>query len=162
MPVRERSFAFGTWRGGTVIPGVFGPLTTMEQMHSSKGFERRGRRTMTAVAALALLVGFATGCVGDRDPTGYSDSVKENFIEGCVATSTNAEPTSSELKDRKTYCGCIYTKMTDKKTGISFDEFSSAQKKIQKDPVDPANQIDKLLPELAKFKSACKSGPGAS
>lgn len=134
----------------------------MTWMHRTSGFRHAKRRASTIAIALALLAGVATGCVGDRDPTSYSDSVRDHFVEGCVATGTSAEPTKVQLKDRRTYCGCIYAQMSDEKTGISFDEFSSAQKKIQADPKDKANAIDVLIPEFARFEKACQSGPSAS
>jgi hypothetical protein len=54
-------------------------------------------------------------------------------------------------------CGCIYDEMANKATGIPFDDFKSAQSAIRKDPADPANRLDKLIPKFDKFKSTCEA-----
>ncbi len=118
---------------------------------------------LVAVASLVIVVALGSGCAGRSDPRSYNAGVRKNFIEGCVATSSATEkPSGAEVKQRTVYCGCLYDKMTDKDTGISFDEFKSAQEKIQSDPTKPANAINKVIPGFDKFVSSCTTGVGGS
>lgn len=124
---------------------------------------RRDKRAGVLVATLALVAVVSSGCVGQRDPTGFGSSVRKDFVAGCVEGYVPASGTDPEAASHKTLCGCIYDEMTDKKTGIDFDEFKSAQSAIRKDPTNPANAIDKLIPEFPKFRKTCEgkvvSGP---
>lgn len=105
-----------------------------------------------------LLIVFATGCVGQRDPTGYGDSVRKNFVEGCTAGwNPEGKEKDPEAAGHHKLCTCLYDQLSDKKTGIPFDDFKSAQSKIRENPTNPANTIDKLIPEFKTYEATCKS-----
>jgi hypothetical protein len=131
------------------------PASTMSRQPSAR---RGARRSGPLVAALALLVVVGGACVGQRDPTGYSASVREDFVTGCVAGFAPSGGGDDPELDRHTdLCGCIYDQMADKQTGIPFDDFKSAQSEIRKDPTDPANSLDKLIPKFTKFRDTCQA-----
>ena len=105
-----------------------------------------------------MLVVVAGACVGQRDPTGYSASVREDFVAGCLAGYAPSGGGKDPALERNTeLCGCIYDQMANKATGIPFDDFKSAQSEIRKDPTDPANSLDKLIPKFTKFRDTCKA-----
>ncbi len=131
------------------------PEATMSRQQSTR---RAGRRVSTLVAALALLAVVAGGCVGQRDPTGYSASVREDFVTGCLqGYAPSGGGKDPQVKHHTELCGCIYDEMSDKATGIPFDDFKSAQSAIRKDPADPANSLDKLIPKFGEFVETCRS-----
>lgn len=109
------------------------------------------------MAALTLVTLLAGACVGQQDPTGYSASVREDFVAGCVAGYAPTEGDDPELAHHTELCGCIYDEMSADETGIPFDEFKGAQSAIRKDPTDPANALDQLIPEFDTFVSTCES-----
>lgn len=129
------------------------PTTTMSPRLPTR---RAGRRVSTLVAALAMVAVLAGGCVGQRDPTGYSASVREDFVAGCTQSyAAGHKGKDPEAKHHTELCGCVYDQMSNKTTGIPFDEFKSAQSKIRKDPASPANSLDKLIPKFGDFVDTC-------
>jgi hypothetical protein len=119
---------------------------------------RRFRRALTAVAALFVVTAMLGACTGQRDPTGYTASVKKNFIAGCKAGYVpKGSKTDPDAAQHSEFCTCLYAELSNKKTGIKWDEFSSAQSKIREDPTNKANTIDKLIPELAGFEKTCRA-----
>lgn len=120
---------------------------------------RGGRRRVAALAAaLGLVAVLSSACVGQRDPTGYSDSVRKDFVTGCLAGFAPIDKGKDpELAAHRTLCGCIYDQMSAENTGIPFDKFKDAQSAIRKDPTNPANKLDKLIPEFSKFQSTCRA-----
>lgn len=126
--------------------------------------QRRTRRVLTAFAALIVATSLLGACTGQRDPTGYSASVGEHFVTGCkagfVPTGSKKDPQAALHTE---FCKCLYAELSNKKTGIKWDEFSGAQAKIREAPKKDANAIDKLIPEFAGFTKTCQakttSGP---
>ena len=104
-----------------------------------------------------LLVALSSACVNHRDPTSYTASVRKNFVAGCLEGYKPASGKDTEAATHRTLCGCIYDQMTKKTTGISFIEFKSAQAAIRKDPTNPANKIDKLIPKFATYQKNCEA-----
>lgn len=78
---------------------------------------RRSRRALFAGTALALAL-VLSACTHQRDPTGYSDSVRENFVEGCVAPGGEDADGLPENT-----CGCIYDYFDE---NVPWSEFSSS------------------------------------
>lgn len=79
------------------------------------------RRTVArTLLALVAVVGLSAGCVGQRTPGGYGDSVQENFVRGCTETSNEDGATF----DVGTFCECAYDSLSGD-DGVSFDEFKS-------------------------------------
>ncbi len=125
----------------------------------------RGRTGARGLAALVLAL-FAlvalSACTGQRDPTSYSDSVKENFVEGCRRglSPTGVAATDPEAAASKRSCECLIGKLSADadKGGVPFKQFAAAQSKIRDDPA--ANPIEKVLPKYAEFVKVC--APGAS
>ena len=119
---------------------------------------RRSRRALTAVAALLVATAMLGACTGQRDPTGYSAKVGTNFVTGCkkgfVPTGSNTDP---RVDQHTKFCRCLYAELSNKKTGIKWDEFSSAQSKIREAPTKESNTIDKLIPEFAGFEKTCRA-----
>lgn len=114
-------------------------------------------RLGSLAAMLALVVAVSGACVGQRDPTGYGDSVRKDFVTGCLAGYAQTDGSKDpEAAAHSELCGCIYDQMSNKTTGIDFDDFKSAQSAIRKDPTNPANSLDKLIPEFPKFVSTCR------
>ena len=125
---------------------------------------RRSRRVITALAALLVATALLGACTGQRDPTGYSAKVGKNFVTGCEAGYVPAGSKSDPKAAQHTkFCKCLYAELSNKKTGIKWDEFSNAQSKIREDPTKRSNTIDKLIPEFAGFETTCRaktsSGP---
>lgn len=119
---------------------------------------RRSFRFGTLAALALLLTVLTTACVSQKDPTAYSDSVRKNFVTGCVAGyAPRSGGKDSEAAQHRSLCGCIYSQMTDKTGGITFDEFKAAQSAIRKNPKDPANKLSKLIPKFDGFVKTCKS-----
>lgn len=103
------------------------------------------RRTVArTLLALVAVVGLSTGCVGQRTPGGYGDSVEENFVEGCTTTS-NEDGASFDVD---TFCQCAYDELSGD-DGIPFDDFKSV--------VDDQTEDPGPLPE--SFTSAYASCP---
>lgn len=130
------------------------PAPTMSHQTPAR---RRVRRLGPLVAALALVSVISGACVGQRDPTGYSASVREDFVTGCLAGYASGGDKDPELDYHTDLCGCIYDQMDDEDDGIPFDDFKSAQSEIRKDPTDPANSLDKLIPKFGEFVATCQS-----
>ncbi|HET8929066.1 MAG TPA: hypothetical protein VFN21_00270 [Acidimicrobiales bacterium] len=131
------------------------PAPTMSRQTPAR---RRVRRFGPLVAALALVTVISGACVGQRDPTGYSASVREDFVDGCLAGYAPSDGGKDPALARNTeLCGCIYDQMANKSKGIPFDDFKSAQSAIRKDPSDPANSLDKLIPKFDDFVATCQS-----
>ncbi|MBX3312855.1 MAG: hypothetical protein KF906_00925 [Actinobacteria bacterium] len=78
---------------------------------------RRSRRALYAGVAVALTL-VLSSCTHQRDPTGYSDSVRENFVEGCTAPDGVAADGLPEDT-----CGCIYDYFDE---NVPWSEFSSS------------------------------------
>lgn len=119
---------------------------------------RRTHRALTAVAALLVATSLLGACTGQRDPTGYSAKVGVNFVAGCskgfVSTGSTKD---ARVAQNTTFCKCLYAEMSNKKTGIKWDEFSGAQSKIREDPYKESNAINKLIPEFAGFEKSCRA-----
>lgn len=103
------------------------------------------RRTVVrTLLALVAVVGLSTGCVGQRTPGGYGDSVEENFVDGCTETSGDGATLSDGTDfEPGAFCQCAYDELS-KDGGVSFDEF--------KNVVD--DQIDDPGPLPESFTSA--------
>lgn len=123
-----------------------------------------GRRIASTLSVFLLLVTFTASCTGRQDPTSYGSGVRDDFVEGCTAgfvpEGAEADPRADE---HESLCGCIYDEMSNKETGISFDDFKDAQSAIRRDPENPENTLDKLIPEFQGFVDTCeaktKTGP---
>ncbi len=103
-----------------------------------------------------LLIALTGGCVGQHNPTSYCASVRKDFVQGCadgyVGKDGGKDPNAQEHRQ---FCGCLYDQMSNKKSGIPFSEFSSAQSKIRQNPSDPANTLTKLIPRFDAFVKTC-------
>lgn len=143
------------------IATTFWSLTTVDQMPSSEVSAVHGsRRVFTALAALAVLVTMSSACTRESDPSGYSMShVGVHFIAGCekgyVPKGKTVDPSA---KQHEKFCSCLYAELSNKKTGIPFKTFSSAQSKIRADPTNPANSVAKLIPNYYKYVAKCPGG----
>lgn len=115
-------------------------------------------RIAPLVVLTMLLVVLTSACVGQRDPTGYGDKVRDNFVEGCMTGFTpKGETKDPDAVRHRSLCTCLYDEMSNDKTGISFDEFKGAQAKIREDPTNPANALNKLIPKFSTFQKTCKA-----
>ncbi|MCB0978518.1 MAG: hypothetical protein KDB02_13770 [Acidimicrobiales bacterium] len=100
-----------------------------------------------------LLIGFAivvslalSACTGQRDPTKYSDGVRENWMEGCTAPAGDkAEGLSSKT------CGCIYDHVEEK---MDFSDFKDANSDRRENPTVLKG------PGWDEAYKACGVGPG--
>lgn len=119
---------------------------------------RRFRRVLTSLAALLVTTSLLGACTGQHDPTGYGASVRKDFVTGCkkgfVTDKSGKDP---KVTLHTKFCGCLYDQMSNKKTGIKWEEFSGAQSKIREDPQNPAHAIDKLIPEFNGFEKTCEA-----
>lgn len=103
--------------------------------------QRHRRHVVPLVGAvLALLV--MAGCVGQRTPGGYDDSVEENFVSSCRKTSAEdaggATPKfadGTEL-DVKEFCECAYDKIS---KDVPFGDF----KDVVNDQIDSPDTLPK-------------------
>lgn len=128
------------------------------------GPNHRSHRTLRAGVAVIVATIILGACVGQREPTGYSAKVGRNFVAGCTAGYTpKGSKTDPKAAEHTKFCRWLYSEISNKKTGISFDEFKNAQAKIREDPTNPANAIDKLIPnfdELVRsYKADTSAGP---
>ncbi|MEO6989274.1 MAG: hypothetical protein ABI239_11575 [Aquihabitans sp.] len=120
---------------------------------SSSLIRHRPRRlaVLGAVVALGLLV----GCTGQRDPGGYGDSVRKNFVAGCDGSAfADFDPDSADAKEMKgqalptPQCECIYDYMEE---NVDFDDFSKANSERRDDP----SALDDPVFEEALDRATC-------
>jgi hypothetical protein len=120
----DAAFVAGSWsRSDDVdrIRAMLGPRTSVaptcrkEPRVSAVPSHRRRALLAGAAVVLALVL---SACTGQKDPTDYSDGVRENFVEGCVAP---AEVVADGLPEST--CGCIYDYFEE---NVEWSEFSSA------------------------------------
>lgn len=99
---------------------------------SSSLIRRRPRRV--AILGAVVAVGLLAGCTGQRDPSGYSDSVRENFIAGCDGSAfvgADDDDAKDAISLPTPQCECIYDTIEET---IDFDDFSSANSNRRDDP----------------------------
>ena len=115
---------------------------------------RRPRRVAILGAVLAL--GMLVGCTGQRDPKGYSDTVRKDFVAGCDASAFAGRANAKEMKAQALptkQCECIYDAI---EKDISFSDFSKANA----DRRDNASALDDPAFKKA-FDSCGPDGPRA-
>lgn len=101
----------------------------------------------------------AGACGQQRDPTSFSPTVGKNFAAGCAkAFIPKGDSTDPRAAQHKSFCTCLYKELSNPKTGIGFKAFSEAQNKIRTDPYDPANAINKLIPNYDAYVAKCPGG----
>ncbi len=124
----------------------------------ARATDRRTRRAPAAVALLALVV-LAGACGQQRDPTSYSAKVGVSFVSGCAQGFVpKNERTDPQATAHKTFCTCLYKELSNKQTGIKFSEFAHAQELIRTEPENPANRINKIIPNYDAYVAKCPGG----
>jgi hypothetical protein len=91
---------------------------------------RPARLGSAAALAAALLLGACTG----REPTGYGDEVKDNFVGACT-----------EAGGEDDVCECTYEAVSNE---IEFDRFKEIEESIE----DGSNE---LPPEVSDLFAQC-------
>lgn len=121
---------------------------------------------MAAFVSLVIVASVSTGCGRPQDPKGYSEGVTSgvglNFVTGCTASFVpQGKKVDPQAARHKEFCGCLYKALSNKKTGIPFDTFKSAQAQIREDPYSKSNTPSKLIPGFRKYVAGCPGGPSA-
>lgn len=115
------------------------------------------RRITAILSSFLVVVAFTTSCTGRQDPTNYGSGVRDDFVEGCLAGfAPEGGGQDRQADEHEELCGCIYDGMSNKETGIPFDEFKKAQSAIRRDPTNPANRLDELIPKFDDFVATCR------
>lgn len=85
---------------------------------------RRRRHLMAAAAVLLTLV--LSACTGQRDPSDYSDGVRDNWMAGCTAPAGDEAAGLSEET-----CGCIYDHVEE---NMEWSDFAAANSDRREEP----------------------------
>lgn len=119
---------------------------------SSSQIRRRPRSV--ALLGAVFVIGLLAGCTGQKDPDGYSDSVRENFVAGCDGSAfvgADDDDAKDAISLPTPQCECIYDTIEET---VDFDDFSSANSNRRDDPT-PLDD-----PEFVAAYDACDAdGP---
>lgn len=89
------------------------------------------RRALVAVLAAGL-----AGCVGQGTPNEYSNSVREDFVNGCV------EGAGQGSGDPQQVCQCTYRAL---EADVPFDRFKDVNEDLTEDPGPLPDQFQAIL-----------------
>ncbi len=126
-------------------------VTAVQPPRSTVPVSSNRRRVAGSVVALVASLALLSGCAGQQTPGSYSDSVKDNFVKGCVTTSNDDAPEGGASFDVQAFCECAYSRI---EKNVSFGDF----KKVVDD------QIEKPSALPASFTEAyadCEQSNGA-
>ncbi len=77
-------------------------------------------------AILALV--FLAACGSSGAPTEYNDTVRDNYIEGCIE-----DLPANEIESAASVCRCAYREISDTNNGITFTQFENLNKSLLED-----------------------------
>lgn len=100
------------------------------------------RRALVLIGAL-LLAPLVASC-GEETPDGFSDQVRESFLEQCVggndpSDASDDAPSAGELRDE---CECMYESLS---STLEFDEFRELDTEVRADQNQLPDQVNDLL-----------------
>ena len=99
-------------------------------------FASSNRRFGASFAGIVLAALLFAGCTGQSTPDGYNDSVRENFVRGCVDTSKEDGSTWSTDE-----CECAYEAIEE---DVEWDEF----KRITDDQTEEPSPLPESFTEV--------------
>ena len=109
------------------------------------------RRRLPSVVALAVAVSVLAGCSGaQREPTSYTDKVQTHFIQGCQETFAVDAKSTGATSVPKDFCKCVYEAISDKSSGMKFDDFKSVN-------TDLTEKHAKLPASFDKYVKSCRA-----
>ncbi len=111
----------------------------------------RRHRLAASLAGVVLGLGLLASCSGQRAPGNYSDKVERDFRKGCVKTAQD----DKVIVDPSSYCKCAYAALSNKQSGVDFDEF----KKINNDQTEDP---EPLPAKFTKIFDLCSTESGGS
>ena len=103
---------------------------------------RRHRFTVLLIGAV-LCLGSVTGCARQKIPTSYTDSVKEDFLNGCKKTAK----ADGEITAVSDFCTCAWTAI---KKDVPFGTFKKVNNQLTDEP-------GKLPSSITKAYDSCKT-----
>lgn len=95
-------------------------------------------RTRLIGTVLLLVLALASCSQGRSVPTGYGDTTRRNFTEGCeTALTDDAEDGSaaSDPAEARTVCGCMYEEISSP-DGIPFERFKEITEEMEAAPAE--------------------------
>lgn len=114
----------------------------------------RRHRLAASLAGVVLGLGLLASCSGQRAPGNYSDKVERDFRKGCVKTAQD----DKVIVDPRSYCECAYAALSDKQSGVDFDEFKSVNNDQTEDPKPLPAKFTKVFAKCSK-ESGSASAP---
>lgn len=102
------------------------------------------RRFVPAFAAAVLSVVLLSSCTGQRDPSSWSDSIKDEFVAGCDGSAAASESDPAIAKELKAnaqptaVCRCVINKLADT---MDFSEFKSANSDRRDEPASARSAL---------------------
>lgn len=110
----------------------------------------RRHRLAASLAGVVLGLGLLASCSGQRTPGNYSDKVERDFRKGCVKTAQD----DKVIVDPSSYCECAYAALSDKQSGVDFDEFKKVNNDQTEDPQPLPAKFTNILDESCSTESA--------
>ena len=104
---------------------------------------RSGRPSLRAALAVAALVALLGACTQSRTvPDKYGDTTRNNFLDGCVDTTSSDSGTGTTFTDdeARDICVCAYEEIV---AEIPFEEFKTVNEEQEESPSElPQEWLD--------------------
>lgn len=110
----------------------------------------RRHRLAASLAGVVLGLGLLASCSGQRAPGNYNDAVERDFRDQCEDTARD----DKVIVDPIQYCRCAYEALSDKQSGVDFDEFKKVNNDQTEDPQRLPAKFTNILDESCSTESA--------
>ena len=114
---------------------------------------RSGRPSLRSLLAVAAMVALLGACTQGRTvPDKYGDTTRENFMDGCVETTTgDGDGRTFTEEEGDAICECAYEGIVE---DIPFSEFKEINEQQEEDPTELPQEFQDIMADCVSSESS--------